>query len=73
MAISYEKTLERLGERIEQLRKERDLSQELVASKAGISHAYYWSIIKNGRNASLRTLYKLAKALDVTLAELFNF
>lgn len=73
MATNYQKVLEQIGQRIEQLRKERGMTQEALADKAGISHAYYWSIVKNGRNLSIKTALSIANALKVSLSELFDY
>lgn len=61
-----------LSNRIEKLRKERGLTQEQLAEKAGLHRAYFWDI-ENGRNISVKTAYKIAKALGVKLSDLFNF
>ena len=73
MATNYEQTLLKLGEHIEKLRKERDMTQEGLADKVGISHAYYWSIIRNKRNLSIKTAISIANALGIPLKDLFDF
>lgn len=61
----------KLGERIEALRRERHMTQEDLAEKAGLHRAYFWDI-EQGRNISIKTAQKIAKALGVTLSELFK-
>lgn len=70
--MNYNHLYNKLGERIEKLRKEKQLTQEELAVKAGLHRAYFWDV-ESGRNISIKTAYKIAKALDVTLSELFNF
>ena len=72
MATQYDATIRKFGERIEALRKSKGLTQENLATKADISHAYYWSIIRNGRNVTVKTALNLANALGVTLEDLFK-
>lgn len=69
--MNYNFIYERLAQRIERLRKERKLTQEALAEKAGLHRAYFWDI-ENGRNISIKTAYKIARALDVKLSELFE-
>ena len=70
--MNYNFLYKKLGQRIKKLRKLKGLSQEEAAEKAGLHRAYFWEI-ENGRNISIMTAYKVAKALDVDLSELFKF
>ncbi len=70
--MDYKSFYGKLGERIEWLRKEKGLTQESLAEKADLHRAYFWDI-ENGRNISIKTAYKIAKALGVTLSELFKY
>jgi transcriptional regulator with XRE-family HTH domain len=70
--MNYQPLYKKLGERIERLRKEKGLTQEELAEKAGLHRAYFWDI-ENGRNISIKTAYNIARALGVKLSELFNF
>ncbi len=61
-----------LGKRIAYLRKKVSFSQEDLSLESGV-HKNYISELENGkRNPSLMTLAKLAKALNVTLEQLFQ-
>ncbi len=63
---------EQLGSRIKELRRSAGLTLTQLARKAGISQGYL-SKIENGRNAPpVSTLLMLARALDVTMGELFG-
>ena len=56
---------QRFGEALRRLRKERSLSQEALAERAGMA-ADYLGFIERGDNvATLTVILKLAKALDV--------
>jgi transcriptional regulator with XRE-family HTH domain len=68
MATIYEK----LGSRIRQLRKQQHLSQEDLAVKAKLDLTSISEIESGLRNPSLKTLSKIAHALHVSLAELFQ-
>ncbi len=70
--MNYNFLYQKLGERIEELRKKKRMTQEELAEKAGLHRAYFWDI-ENGRNISIKTAYNIARALGVKLSELFNF
>jgi XRE family transcriptional regulator, regulator of sulfur utilization len=70
--MNYNVIYQKLSHRIEDLRKDRNLTQEKLAEVAGLHRSYFWDI-EQGRNISIKTAYKIAKALDVTLSELFDF
>lgn len=54
------------------LRKQRQLSQEALAHEAGLERNYI-SLLELGRNsASIKTLFKLAPALNITVSELLQ-
>ena len=62
-----------LGKRIRELRKERELSQEMLAEMIGIE-ANNLSRIENGKNyPSPDNLLKISNALNVTIDKLFTF
>jgi len=61
------------GEKIRKLRLERRLSQEGLAFKAGLHRTYLGAIERGERNPSLRNIVAIAKALGVTLPQLFLF
>lgn len=69
--MNYNYLYKNIGERIEELRKDKNLTQEKLAEKAGLHRAYFWDI-ENGRNISIKTIYKISQALGVTLSEFFN-
>ena len=60
------------GERVRSLRKAEDLSQEGLADRAGLDRTYVGGIERGERNVSLANIEKLARALKLTVSELFN-
>lgn len=63
-----------VGERIRRFRAERDLSLSQLAADAGVSKGYL-STLENdphARRPSAQTLYAVANALGVTLADLMG-
>ena len=68
-----EALLKLIGNRIRELRKERNLSLRDVAFKIGMEPSNL-SVIENGRsNPQLLTFARIASALNVELSELFCF
>uniref|UniRef100_UPI00402933FD helix-turn-helix domain-containing protein n=1 Tax=Candidatus Scatousia sp. TaxID=3085663 RepID=UPI00402933FD len=62
-----------LGKRIKFLRESAHLTQEKLAEKCGISLDYLGKIEVNINKPGLKTVLKLANALDVPIKELFDF
>ena len=62
-----------LAENIKELRKQRKLSQEELAKKAGVT---YSTLIKlesgSNKNPTVKTLQQIAQALGVTLDDLMK-
>jgi len=57
------------GQVLRELRKRRDLSQEALALESGMERNYV-SLLELGRNsASVKTIFKLAPALGISIAE----
>ena len=64
---------EQVGNRIRALRKQRGLSQEKLALKAGIDRTYLAGIETGKLNATLLSLEKVAIALDISMRDFFDF
>ena len=63
----------KFGKEIKKLRIDKDISQEEPAYKSGLNIALI-SRIENGKtNTTIDSLYKLAKALDIEIKDLFTF
>lgn len=61
-----------LGRRVRQLRDAKGWSQERLAERAEIDRSYLAGIESGARNPSLKALDRLAAALDIRLAGLFD-
>ena len=61
------------GERVSNLRKKSGQSQEEFAFACGINRTYIGEIERGEKNISLDYIAKIAKGLNMTLKELFNY
>jgi transcriptional regulator with XRE-family HTH domain len=64
--------LEVFSDNLRRLRKERGFSQERLANAAGVHRTHISLIERGGREPGVRTVSKLARALEVSPAELFE-
>lgn len=62
-----------LGKRIQELRKNKKLTQPALAEKIGVDGKYISRIETGSSYPSLDTIDSLAEALEVEVKELFNF
>jgi transcriptional regulator with XRE-family HTH domain len=62
----------KVGQRIRELRKKLELSQEALGLKAEVDRTYVTDVENGRRNVSLEILERLIKALEVSFAEFFN-
>ncbi len=53
-----------LAANVKHLRSDRNMSQEQLAAEAGISVRYYQHIEAATKTPSVKTIFKIAKALD---------
>ena len=68
--LSDPSALKILGKRVATLRKEKGISQEKLASGAGIERSYMGAIERGERNPSYDKLVSIAKALGILVSEL---
>ena len=61
-----------LGQRIRALRNRKKLTQEQIAEIAGLNPKYWSDLELGNETVSVRNLTKIAKALDVPLADLVS-
>jgi transcriptional regulator with XRE-family HTH domain len=64
---------QRLGRRIQRLRKARGYTQEQLAEAIDINAKYLSSVERGEENPTLDLLLRLSKGLQVELPELFQF
>lgn len=62
-----------VGKRVKELRNNLGISQEELAELAGLDRTYVTSVECGKRNISIVNIEKLAKALNVTIKDFFNF
>ena len=62
-----------LGKRIKTLRENAYLTQEKLAEKAGISLDYLGKIEVSINKPGIKTILKLANALDIPIKDFFEF
>lgn len=60
------------GRRLQQLRKERKISQEKLAELSGLHRTYISSLERGGRNPTLISLNAIANALNVEISFLIE-
>jgi transcriptional regulator with XRE-family HTH domain len=61
-----------LGNLIRRLRNERGFSQEVFADRCGVHRTYMGCIERGEKNITLETSNKIAKALGLSLSDLFQ-
>lgn len=69
---SKKEILVKFGERVRKLRKEKRLSQEHLAFKAGLHRTYIGMIERAEKNITLINIEKIAVALNVNVQKLFS-
>ena len=62
----------RFGRALRQRRSKMGVSQEAFADLCGLDRTYVGGIERGERNVALVNLEKIAKALDLSLSELFR-
>ena len=63
----------RLGRKIQRIRKERELTQEKLAEKIGVSTTWIGYIETGYKRPNLKMIYKIANALRVKVKDIFPF
>lgn len=71
--MQKQEIMQATADRIRQLRKQRDISQEELALRAGINTVYYGQIERGQKCPTVDTLYKIAVGLEVPLPDLLRF
>ena len=62
----------KFGERIHNLRKQINISQEDLAHKAGVHRTYIGMIERGEKNITLENINKLAIALEISIGDLLQ-
>jgi transcriptional regulator with XRE-family HTH domain len=67
-----ERIKSKFGDRLRQLRKAKELSQETLALVCDLDRTYIGGVERGERNISLINIYKIADALGVSAREFFD-
>ena len=70
--ISDSEILKKFGDKVRDLRKQRNLSQEDLAYKAGLHRTYIGMIERAEKNITLLNIEKIANSLEVDITELLK-
>jgi ribosome-binding protein aMBF1 (putative translation factor) len=71
--ISHQHILRKFGKKLQKVRKSKGISQEELAARLSMHRTYIGMVERGERNPTIRTLYKVAKALKVESSELLPF
>ena len=69
--MEKEPILKAFGQRVQELRKERNMSQEQLADLAGVHRTYIGMIERAEKNITLCNIERIAKALKLDIKDLF--
>lgn len=70
--LKYDKELERLGLKIKELRRERNITQEVLSSMCDLDVRTIQRIEKGQQNITLSVLFDLGKSLNINPEELIK-
>ena len=62
----------KFGKKVREIRVKQNLSQEKLATKAGVHRTYIGMIERAEKNITLENIEKIAKALELSVKKLFN-
>jgi transcriptional regulator with XRE-family HTH domain len=66
--------LKRFGDKVRRLRAQKGITSQMeLAFKVGLDRTYIGGIERGERNVALKNIERLAKALGVSIEELFRF
>ena len=71
-AAKLKEIRKQFGNKLRQLRQERNWSQEMFAEECGLHRTYIGGVERGERNVSLDNIAKIAASLGVDVAALFK-
>lgn len=71
--ITHKAILNSFGQRMQKVRQSKGITQEGLAGMLAMHRTYIGLIERGERNPTIRTLYKIAKALKVKSSDLLPF
>jgi transcriptional regulator with XRE-family HTH domain len=69
-AMHRDRTLTSFGRNVARVRNERGFSQDKLAEKADLDRTYVSGIERGVRNPGIKTVLRLARALNITVGDL---
>jgi len=66
------KVLIKFGQKVREQRLKLGLSQEELASRSGVHRTYIGMIERAEKNITLQNIERIAKALNISIADFFN-
>lgn len=73
MEFSDEEIVQKLGANMKHIRKEHGMTQRDVADRCNIEESAYRRVENAGTTPNLKTILLVARALDVSVLDLFSF
>lgn len=70
--VMHQDVLQLFGLRVKQLRLAKGISQEDLGALASLDRTYISGIERGKRNVGLKNVEQIAKALNVSIVELFS-
>lgn len=64
---------QKFGEKIKKLRTKQHITQEELSFRSGVSRSHIGMIEKGLRDISLTCIFKLSRALNTPIYEIFDF
>lgn len=71
--ITHKDILLKFGQKMQKVRQSKGITQEELAARLAMHRTYIGLIERGEGNPTIRTLYKIAKALKVPASELLPF
>lgn len=71
--ITKQGFLDAFGKRIDEIRKEKNLTYRKIAENCDLDNSYISKIAKGQANITLETILELMKGLEIQPKELFDF
>ncbi|PIZ62208.1 XRE family transcriptional regulator [Candidatus Roizmanbacteria bacterium CG_4_10_14_0_2_um_filter_39_13] len=59
------------GEKVRKVRKQKGLTQEELADRAGLHFTYIGQVERGKRNPSLINIHRIVKALHISISQIF--
>ena len=72
MLVARKTILIKFGDKVRSERLKQNISQEELAARAGVHRTYIGMIERAEKNITLENIEKVAKALKISIADLFN-